>query len=503
MESFSESVELHDKYQFEVKFTYPLDKTRPLTEYHVESFMFIPNNLCVNKRTYSREEFFNDMQKYIRFKTPAVQLRVMDQGESSPLAKLAATMERLANGGGAEAAKDYEERLKMFCSIMKSALRDGGSFLEKSKDDPNFKTLVENYLSVSAEIIGRLRDLKLSIQTPTVEQRHLKMYQLVDEFISLTVNKYRYRLMLFLGTLGTEPAAELKAKTIAAIRAEIEHRAANMYPSIPREDSDNEEMIYRESALKKIMASILFLKTCTQREGVLLEQIIFGFAAGLAMAFATGVAFLSRNFAQDFSLTFFIVLVVSYMFKDRMKEMSRGYLYSKLRDRMYDLRTDVYSALDRKVGVCKESFNFVHESALPPEVRKLRNKDYISELENGCLGEDIIQSRKMIKLYSGECSNIFSDFDVDGVVDIMRFNIRGFLEKMDNPAKELYMPASSGDWIVKIKGRRVYHINMIIKYGMEGCEDIYRRFRLVVSRNGVRRIEELPAGTTGLPLPMS
>jgi hypothetical protein len=72
MENFSESVELHDKYQFEVKFTYPVDSVSEKLEYNVETFFFIPNNLCVNSSSYSREDFFHDMQKHIRFKTPSV-----------------------------------------------------------------------------------------------------------------------------------------------------------------------------------------------------------------------------------------------------------------------------------------------------------------------------------------------------------------------------------------------------------------------------------------------
>ncbi len=490
MESFSESVQLHDKYQFEVKFTYPLDRARESTEYHVETFMFIPNNLCVNSSTYSREEFFNDMQKYIRFKTPASLLRVLDQGDASPLAKLAATMKALAESREPAAARDYEERLKMFCSILKSALRDEESFLERSKDDANFKELAANYMRSSRELLSKFRGLKISVQAPTVDVRLLKLFELADEFVSITACKYLSRLAVFLKGLGDDA---LRAEAIALIDEETFRRASNQQPSVPKADSDNEEYLYREGVLKKIMASILFLRTSTKREGKFLEQFLFGLAAGLAMAFATFVAFYSRAVVaiQDFSASFFIILVVAYMFKDRIKEVSRNYMSAKLRERMYDYRTDIFNALDKKVGVCKESFSFIPDSKVPSQIAKIRNKDYFTELENGCLGEDIILARKSIRLFSKGCERIFSDFNVDGVVDIMRFNVRGFLEKMDNPTKDI--PIASNGEIVTIKGKRVYHINLIIRYGMEGREDFFRRFRLVVARNGIRRIEALPA----------
>ena len=67
--------------------------------------------------------------------------------------------------------------------------------------------------------------------------------------------------------------------------------------------------------------------------------------------------------------------------------------------------------------------------------------------------------------------------------------VRKLLEKMDNPTKLLYMPES--DDIITIKGKHVYHVNMIIKYGMFGHEDVFRRFRIIVSRSGIKKILEI------------
>ena len=72
MEIPEKSVQMHDKYQVEVKFTYPVDTSHEMLDYKVETYMFIPNNLCINKSTYSKEEFYSDIQKYIRFKTPEI-----------------------------------------------------------------------------------------------------------------------------------------------------------------------------------------------------------------------------------------------------------------------------------------------------------------------------------------------------------------------------------------------------------------------------------------------
>ena len=67
MQEVYETVKIHDKYQFEAKFTYPLDRRRDTNEYQVDTYMFLPNNLYINKRTYSADDFYEDLHKYIRF----------------------------------------------------------------------------------------------------------------------------------------------------------------------------------------------------------------------------------------------------------------------------------------------------------------------------------------------------------------------------------------------------------------------------------------------------
>jgi hypothetical protein len=50
-------------------------------------------------------------------------------------------MKELVEARSATRAANYKFRVKMFCSILKSALRDEAAFLERSKGDPNFEEL--------------------------------------------------------------------------------------------------------------------------------------------------------------------------------------------------------------------------------------------------------------------------------------------------------------------------------------------------------------------------
>ena len=63
---------------------------------------------------------------------------------------------------------------------------------------------------------------------------------------------------------------------------------------------------------------------------------------------------------------------------------------------------------------------------------------------------------------------------------------------MDNPAKDVFLPDDNDETILKVPGKRLYHVNIVIRYGMAGREDCYTRYRLVLSRSGIRQIVKFP-----------
>jgi hypothetical protein len=492
MEIVEESIKQHDKYQFEVKFIYPVDKTLPFNEYQVETYFFLPENLDVKSDSYSKNDFYNDMQKYLRFKTPAVLLKSVTSGKDSPLEKLKNSIERFAaDANNKDNETDYKYNLKMFCSIFRSALRDEEIFIEKLDNKEEYFQKIKAITENSQKIAKSFRNLKKQIHVPTIPEKFFALYLFADEYISLMLDKYRYRLLLHLKGIEVKNKRKLHQMILELLKEEVMYRESQKYPSVAKENSDNEILIYRMGILKKLMGSVLFLKSRTKTEGRVLEQITFGFAAGLAMFFATAVAFACKFTFEDLTLSFFVALVVSYIFKDRIKELVRIYLYRKIKKYIYDFRTVIYNSLDRKIGYCRENFTFIKEKHLPENIARFRNKDYITELENGYLGEQVIFYKKYIKIFTKECQSLFRDFPVDGINDIIRFNVRHFLDKMDNPEKKLFVFDEKNDTVNSVGASRVYHMNMVFKYGMVNNQEVYRRYRVILNQNGIKRIEEI------------
>jgi len=449
---FTENITIHDKYQFELKLGYFANKKKP-AKYSLEMYFFIPKSLDINQHTYTKEEFYKDIQIYIRFKTPEYTLKEIQ----CLIEKLKTYVQKQEN------YYKIETEIKLVCSIIRSALR-------KYSTSKNKKKTIKEFVKSIHKITKEYREIEnefYEIYPP---------YYFGDEYISQVIEHYSYWL------LNKNLSRTDKKLLLDLILTENEHRKKQKYRSIASKKNDNEELLFRKSVLKKYIGEVLYLKVKKTRTSQIIKQAIFGIAAGLAMAFATLIAFFSQYQFGNFTLPFFLALVIAYVFKDRMKEVGREYLSSKLRHVMPDNTRNIYRGR-KKIGVCEESFDFIKEKKVPKKLRELRNKDHITEIENDNTGEKIIRYTRNIKLFTLKSLN---GHVIEGINDIVRVNLTKFLRKMDNPKKTLHVLTEKG--YEKIKGEKVYHINLITRYKTPHGQK-QKRFKLIVNRKGLKRIE--------------
>ncbi len=479
-----ENIEIHDRYQFEIKLAYKLDKTKKQNYYNIETYLFLPINLGINKRTYKKDQFYTDIHSYIRLKTPEVPLKNIDKEDIGPLYKLKKATKKLVEQGNLKDTSKWEYYLKMFLSIFRKALRDHVLFTMQKNQEEDIAHLVEEYIKRSREISRGYREIRKDINIPTLSENVFPLYLMGDEFISLSIENFTYELMERLG----EKIKKYKKPLLSIIRDELDYRDKQDFPSVPDEKTDNETYLFRKGVLKKFASSVLFLDTHYEKEGKLIEQLLYSFAAGLAMVFATLVAFYTQKKYGQYTFPLFIALVISYMFKDRIKELTRLYFSKKLRKYFFDHKTEIFAPKEKKIGICRERFSFVKEKNISTEILKIRSRDRFTNIENDLLGEEVIYYRKFIKLYPKDIEKNYQEYEISGIDDIIRFNITPFLKRMDDPQKPLYILTNEG--YKRIWGQRVYHINMIIRFTTE--KDIrYKRFRIILTREGLKRIEEV------------
>ena len=117
------------------------------------------------------------------------------------------------------------------------------------------------------------------------------------------------------------------------------------------------------------------------------------------MIFATVVAFIFQRRFGSVSIPLFVALVVSYMLKDRIKELMRYYFAYKLKFKYFDHKA-VVRIKDEEIGWIKEGMDFISPGKIPQEVMNLRNKNNLMGSEFAILDEKIILYRKLVNIDS-------------------------------------------------------------------------------------------------------
>ena len=123
------------------------------------------------------------------------------------------------------------------------------------------------------------------------------------------------------------------------------------------------------------------------------ELLYYSIAAGVAMIFATGVGWATQVRYGNITLPLFIVLVISYMMKDRIKDLMRFYFAHRLVNKYYDKKAPIKIG-NGKCGELKEGVDFISGSKIDPEVMRLRSEGAAFSEESGILEEKVLLYRQ-------------------------------------------------------------------------------------------------------------
>lgn len=499
LETIQQSAIPHDRYQIELKLDYELGKSKK-THYRISTYIFFPKSLGINAESYPKNEFYRDVKNYIRIKTPIVSLRDLYESDTSPLNRV----KQIVQEPNWYQDEDLNERLinalKLFGAMFKSALREHLNLVERrlqtARTRGKIHTLVENlideFIHQSRQISGRYRSYYAELNLPIIKEDTYLAYTLVDEYSSLLIEESATELFMQVSQHYDEADQSKCLEDLNQIvDLERKHRVAHGHGSVLKPRDANEVYAFRASVLKKYVSSILHLSTDAQREGKGMEQFLMAIAAGVSMVFATVVAFYFQIMYGTFTFPVFVALVVGYMFKDRIKEAGRALLANKLHTFLYDRRINIRTLDGKyKLAVLREKVTFMSEDDLPQPVLTARHKDPFADLDNEGMGETIICHTKDIILDGDLFHKAFKGIPrVSGLNDIIRYNVQPYLRKMADPIEEqLFLDDGQ---LKRVHTHKVYHVNVVSRYKSisPGVEILYKRMRLVLTRQGIKRIE--------------
>jgi hypothetical protein len=507
-ELFDTKVEVHDRKQFELKLEYQPSGTDSESEYLVETLLFLPRSLNIDAQTWSRDQFYADLHNYVRLKTPVLSFEEICTGSHSPLVQLEERLPLGLMGPVSEVVYDA----KMLACVFRGALRRFARGMKKEcahllvgadaerctppETPAQLREISRKSLAATQDILRRYRTCfaQLGAKYPLGEKAEAAL-RLVDEYMSLTVEQFFRRIVVQMEEMPRSGIyTELRRELMDVVIADESYRKVQKMPSVLAADGDNEEYSHRIGFLKKFCMNILFLRVQRSSTRKRWEEVLFAIAAGGSMAFALGVGLFAQSRYPQASFNFFVLAVVGYMFKDRMKEGLRRVLANYAGKFLYERTTRIVDPVTQDdVGVCHEKIDYDDAVRVPPDIARLRAKDDLITVAQGELSETVIRYRKKITLESEMLPRI-ADGIVSGVTDIIRLNVDRLLHDMDDPEYALDYVDLEDFSVGKLQMAKSYRVDVAFRFMVDDGRHqrtTVRIVRLVLDRNGIKRMSEL------------
>ncbi len=490
-------LEIHDRKQFEIKLEYEPCATDAKSRYLIEAFLFLPASLNVDADTYPRQDFYADIHNYVRLKTPVFSVAEILAAASSPLLKL----ERILAQDLPSPESEIVYQAKLLSCVFRGALRRFVRTVESIRQDisadPSQAGLQESlarevrqFVPGSVQMLERFRVLpKGLISRRSLEEKTRASLRLVDEYMSLSVEQLVRKAVTNMDQLPRSGiCAELRKEMMAEVIREENYRKENKLRSVLSPTGDNEEYMQRIGFLKKFCTNILFLAARRERRYGW-EELLFAIAAGLAMAFATAVVFWAQARFPQVSLNFFLIIVIGYMLKDRIKELLRRVFASVVTKHLFDRTTVIAEPVThQRLGVCREKVDYGTASHVPDAISSLRRTDDFITVSQGELAETVIHYQKQIVLAS---ELLPKRAGVSGVTDIIRLNIDRLLRDMDDPEYAMEYVDLEDFKVGHIRAAKRYQVDIAFRFSVDQGphqQVSLQLARLVLDRDGIKRM---------------
>lgn len=494
---------IHDTFSIEFKVSYIPQNTKGNNDFSIHSWYFIPNSLDLHKGNYGQAQFYRDVKSNIRLVVPNFKLHELTKKDCVPLVKIKKAIDNFVQDPSEDTYNRFEYQTKMFALICKSAIRD--EFQLISESSPNYiqsykcdlKVLIKHFRRLYQEENVAVSDAFAFYQSLSATNdvaADQNPFHLTDEYLSRMISIYTFRVVSFLGRLSdiayikgafSISRIELRKSLLDILEGEKELAKANGYLYVKEKDTDNnQQLVYRYGLLKKYVESTLYIKIDKKEDGFAISQILFSVAAGLAMIFATVIVFAFKQKYGGVSMPLFVALIISYMLKDRMKELMKFYFSGKLHRFFFDYKAKIHISND-VVGWIRDGMMFVKDKRVPKKVMQMRNRTGLFRIENELFDEKIIAYKTKVFL-DGKKLQHHSDYKRTGIHDIFRMHFNRFVQKMDDPDIGLITLDDDRE-IKQLKALKIYyiHIVLLLKYNEE---EEYRHFAVSLTRDGIQNV---------------
>jgi hypothetical protein len=495
----------HDHEQIELQHTHelqPRSRSKPL---ELDLYFFIPRNVGVTADNYPRDEFYGDLTHYMRLDLADLSLAELTDEESgrSPLVALHDQLDELSRGD--HRAPPVAVEVKLFGHIFTEATRDRVSLLRQQlatlpdlplEDRWRFIDEVDRFAEEALAALAALRRAERRVEPFGHGLRVMQVFRATDEYASLFLDgafallaeAARDDPRLYDGSGFVARFAQVLARHA---ERESRYRRRAGYLNLDLSAGGSEYFAYRQSFLKKAVQQALYVEAGRLHDDKFIRNAASMMGASAAAVWAL-IAELPKNVAHmsPFAQSALIAApIIIYVAKDRIKELTRDWLVRRIRG--YDNRVEIRAGalaeagLGRVAGFIEESMKFLSPSSVPPEVTRMRTA--LRTVRNAdTAGESVLFYRRRLDLGLEDDGPV-----TEGLAfrQILRLNLRHFFTRLDEPLQQESHFAADEARFIRVALPKVYHLNLIARIRTNDQRLLLRRWRIVLNKVGVVRLE--------------
>jgi len=488
-----ESVKKLGDYSLEIKFKYRPEPNTGMfrfRKYNVDIYFFLPMSLGINRKNYTKMDFYREINSYIKIDPPKILLADLLKGEDE-VSNMLKDAFRNYDPKDEKSFENLDTLLKIYVNILKKAVKRELRGINKVGDEAELNRLAQRFINNFTRGLGQFRKIEENFCNANFRNSEGKrIFKYADEYVSTLYSKYLYHVWQIIEKLEMPESIKTKKLITEGIYNEREYKKTQDYPIAEPFDFSpkNERFLYRWEMIKNFINNKLILSTRFDKESKWMIQFYYSLAAGVAMIFATSVAFYYNQKFGNFTMRFFVVLVVSYMFKDRIKDWIKDLINYLLKKETYDHTINIYDDSLKKLGIVSQGFDFVPQRHLHKEIMEVRNSQHLTDIEDNSV-ERVMHYRSSIKLNLTKLRKAYKGIQIRGLNNVTYFNTSPLLMRMEDPATEILLMDDEKKFAT-YKSEKVYHINMVINSQYDN-EKHYKRYRIILNRNGIKQVKEV------------
>jgi hypothetical protein len=476
---------VHDRTHLEFAVDYPVEAAGGDT-FQWDAYFFVPKSLFLNESTYHKGSIYEDLRSHLRFGVPVLGL---DELCGAPLAKLRAA---LANGADDVAIRELRLFACMIRASGRAAQQRVSELVQNDSDAGAVRsaaiTLVNRFTKLAEDarvVFGVAAERSPDVQEATrwTDEDMSRVIETILSWLSIEIEQdYGDRIA---GALASGAVAE------ARYRASCGFDGVGSGGATKR---DIEHLEFRRHVLKRFTSSVLWLSQEIKQAGRIASHILYAIAAGIAMAFAIAAAIYHGTLGDSAINNVWmwaLAVVVAYIFKDRTKAFLQTvfakWIARRFPDRRWTLRD---RERDRVLGSIVERSGFVADENLPPAARGCRYGGRPTPLEKQARPEDILWHQKIVRMRAKHIRRVDPRFA--SIREIFRLDIQRWLNHTDDPKQHIVFADPVDARVYSANAPRVYNIGIVYRLISEKNKDApWRRVRVVVSRKGIVRIDDI------------